>query len=138
MRCCTVPAMAGTGSPSIRSGLLRGLPCDAVVMLEGMSVSSVLGELGTLLSYEAMCLAPRSLTKHSRQQEPVRSSSQVRDVKAPPVGFEPTHPAPEAGALSPELWGQRDGGKRTSRQRGAGHAAAARAICCAQALTSRS
>ena len=24
---------------------------------------------------------------------------------APPVGFEPTHPAPEAGALSPELRG---------------------------------
>ena len=28
--------------------------------------------------------------------------------EAPPVGFEPTHPAPEAGALSPELWGPGD------------------------------
>jgi hypothetical protein len=26
-------------------------------------------------------------------------------VEAPPVGFEPTHTAPEAVALSPELWG---------------------------------
>ncbi|MFM2022735.1 MAG: hypothetical protein RIR89_127, partial [Actinomycetota bacterium] len=25
---------------------------------------------------------------------------------APPVGFEPTLPPPEGGALSPELWGQ--------------------------------
>ena len=24
----------------------------------------------------------------------------------PPIGFEPMHPAPEAGALSPELRGQ--------------------------------
>ena len=29
-------------------------------------------------------------------------------TEAPPVGFEPTHPAPEAGALSPELWGPDD------------------------------
>ena len=27
---------------------------------------------------------------------------------APPAGFEPAHPAPEAGALSPELWGLDD------------------------------
>jgi CheY-like chemotaxis protein len=27
---------------------------------------------------------------------------------APPAGFEPAHPAPEAGALSPELWGPGD------------------------------
>jgi CheY-like chemotaxis protein len=31
-----------------------------------------------------------------------------RGFGAPPVGFEPTHPAPEAGALSPELWGPGD------------------------------
>jgi CheY-like chemotaxis protein len=38
-----------------------------------------------------------------RNQEPrFRRSGQK---KVPPVGFEPTHPAPEAGALSPELWG---------------------------------
>jgi hypothetical protein len=24
---------------------------------------------------------------------------------APPAGFEPAHPPPEGGALSPELWG---------------------------------
>src|SRR5271166_4453199 len=36
--------------------------------------------------------------------------------KAPPVGFEPTHTAPEAVALSPELWGPGDGpcSRRTS------------------------
>ena len=28
--------------------------------------------------------------------------------QAPPAGFEPAHPAPEAGALSPELWGLDD------------------------------
>ena len=34
--------------------------------------------------------------------------------EAPPVGFEPTHPAPEADALSPELWGLSAVGKGTS------------------------
>ncbi len=31
--------------------------------------------------------------------------SEAKFEKAPPVGFEPTHTAPEAVALSPELWG---------------------------------
>src|SRR5580693_3401623 len=35
---------------------------------------------------------------------------------APPAGFEPAHTAPEADALSPELWGLRDVGKATSRR----------------------
>ncbi len=42
---------------------------------------------------------------------------------APPVGFEPTLPAPEADALSPELWGQRDVGKSTSDRALLRHAA---------------
>ena len=42
---------------------------------------------------------------------------------APPVGFEPTLPAPEADALSPELWGPRDVGKSTSERTLLGHAA---------------
>ncbi len=29
----------------------------------------------------------------------------LRDHRAPPAGFEPAHPPPEGGALSPELWG---------------------------------
>jgi hypothetical protein len=41
---------------------------------------------------------------------------------APPVGFEPTLPAPEADALSPELWGLRDVGKSTSERVLLGHA----------------
>ena len=32
-----------------------------------------------------------------------RGVAQIR--KAPPAGFEPAHTAPEAVALSPELWG---------------------------------
>ena|SRR5690242_14441282 len=32
----------------------------------------------------------------------------VIGIEAPPAGFEPAHPAPEAGALSPELWGLDD------------------------------
>src|ERR1700722_18143399 len=37
-------------------------------------------------------------------------------IRAPPAGFEPAHTAPEADALSPELWGLRDAGKATSRR----------------------
>jgi len=39
-----------------------------------------------------------------------------RSWKAPPAGFEPAHTAPEADALSPELWGLRDVGKATSHR----------------------
>ncbi len=35
---------------------------------------------------------------------------------APPAGFEPAHPAPEAGALSPELRGRFRPGLATLRQ----------------------
>src|SRR5712691_3954702 len=36
---------------------------------------------------------------------PGRHGKAARSIGAPPVGFEPTHPPPEGGALSPELWG---------------------------------
>jgi CheY-like chemotaxis protein len=32
---------------------------------------------------------------------------------APPAGFEPAHPPPEGGALSPELWGPAHAGRQT-------------------------
>ena len=38
----------------------------------------------------------------------VRPREALHKKGAPPVGFEPTLPAPEADALSPELWGLRD------------------------------
>ena len=41
---------------------------------------------------------------------------------APPAGFEPALTAPEAVALSPELWGLRDVGKSTSERALFGHA----------------
>src|SRR5579864_1902407 len=47
----------------------------------------------------------------------------ARSRWAPPAGFEPAHTAPEADALSPELWGLRDVGKATSQQPLPGHAA---------------
>ena len=38
-----------------------------------------------------------------------RSACDFRGYEeAPPAGFEPAHTAPEADALSPELWGLRD------------------------------
>ena len=43
--------------------------------------------------------------------------------EAPPAGFEPALTAPEAVALSPELWGLRDVGKITSDRTLPGHAA---------------
>ena len=44
-----------------------------------------------------------------------RSAHNFRGYEeAPPAGFEPAHTAPEADALSPELWGLRDVGKGTS------------------------
>jgi CheY-like chemotaxis protein len=49
-----------------------------------------------------------------------RNARSVHDYRgyneAPPAGFEPAHTAPEADALSPELWGLRDVGKGTSRR----------------------
>ena len=39
-------------------------------------------------------------------QEPTRAEKHVR---VPPEGFEPSHLAPEASALSPELWGLANG-----------------------------
>jgi site-specific DNA recombinase len=39
----------------------------------------------------------------------------------PPVGFEPTHPAPEAGALSPELWGPCDSERVPAQRHRLGH-----------------
>jgi hypothetical protein len=56
---------------------------------------------------------------------------------APPVGFEPTLTAPEAVALSPELWGLRDVGKSTSERPLPGHAAIQCAITGQKTLPSR-
>ena len=57
-------------------------------------------------------------------RRPARSGDNSRGCEvAPPVGFEPTLPAPEADALSPELWGLRDVGKSTSERPLPGHAA---------------
>src|SRR5487761_672691 len=52
------------------------------------------------------------------------TASTAQVCMAPPARFELAHPAPEAGALSPELWGQRDAGKAISnrtRERAARH-----------------
>ena len=50
-------------------------------------------------------------------QRRARSACDFRGYgEAPPAGFEPAHTAPEADALSPELWGLRDVGKGTSRR----------------------
>src|SRR3954467_15082606 len=56
---------------------------------------------------------------------------------APPVGFEPTLPAPEADALSPELWGLSDVGKVTSESALRGHVPVRGAVTTPQALLSR-
>ena len=49
-----------------------------------------------------------AVTLYDRGSEPAQPAAQVRaeDWSAPPAGFEPAHPAPEAGALSPELRGR--------------------------------
>ncbi len=39
-------------------------------------------------------------------KKPGQTTSDLAVEMVPPVGFEPTHPAPEAGALSPELRGR--------------------------------
>ena len=56
---------------------------------------------------------------------------------APPAGFEPALTAPEAVALSPELWGLRDVGKSTSERPLPGHAAVQCAITSLKTLPSR-
>ena len=55
---------------------------------------------------------------------------------APPVGFEPTLTAPEAVALSPELWGLCDT-KGYQSQRPSGHVALAGASTARERLPSR-
>ena len=57
------------------------------------------------------------LSQHVTEEfrRPARSGDDSRGYEvAPPVGFEPTLPAPEADALSPELWGLSAVGKGTS------------------------
>jgi hypothetical protein len=82
-------------------------------------------------AYWGRNLAPDGARRHDLSQ-PVteefrrhaRSGGDSRGYEvAPPVGFEPTLPAPEADALSPELWGLRDVGKSTSERALLGHAA---------------
>ena len=66
-------------------------------------------------AYWARHLASGGIRRHDLSQpvteefrRPARSGEDSRGcVVAPPVGFEPTLPAPEADALSPELWGLR-------------------------------
>jgi hypothetical protein len=43
-----------------------------------------------------------SAAKLSRESNRI---SKIVSLAAPPAGFEPAHPPPEGGALSPELWG---------------------------------
>ena len=69
---------------------------------------------------------------------PARSGDDSRGCEvAPPVGFEPTLPAPEADALSPELWGLRDVGKSTSERALLGHAEVRCSITGQKTLPSR-
>ena len=66
---------------------------------------------------------------------------------APPVGFEPTLTAPEAVALSPELWGPGERRRLTPPSErtpqhyqdaaDSGHAAEQRALSCSERLLSR-
>ncbi len=57
----------------------------------------------------------QSVTGGFRHHARSRDDSRGYEV-APPAGFEPALTAPEAVALSPELWGLRDVGKSTSRK----------------------
>ncbi len=53
-----------------------------------------------------------------------RRSGGLKDIpmpRAPPAGFEPAHPAPEAGALSPELWGPSDSERLPATRHRLGH-----------------
>ena len=76
------------------------------------------------------------VTEESRR--PARSGGNSRGCEvAPPVGFEPTLPAPEADALSPELWGLRDVGKSISERALLGHAEVRCTITGQKTLPSR-
>ena len=99
----------------------------------------------TVGAYWGRNLASRSIRWHELSQ-PVtgtfqrhaRSGVNFRGYEvAPPVGFEPTLPAPEADALSPELWGLRDVGKSTSDRALPGHAPAECPVSGQEALPSR-
>jgi len=76
-------------------------------------------------AYWAQNLADGGIRQHKLSQPVTRGfRSRARSVtvfraygEAPPAGFEPAHTAPEADALSPELWGLRDVGKGTSPRR---------------------
>ena len=82
----------------------------------------------------------REFRRHARSGRDFRGYGE-----APPAGFEPAHTAPEADALSPELWGLRDVGKATSRRAFAdtqprhapGHPPGPGARSCAERLPSR-
>jgi hypothetical protein len=68
--------------------------------------------------------------------ETAGQTQEKRSRGAPPVGFEPTLPAPEADALSPELWGLRDI-KGYQSQAPRGHVALVGAITARERLPSR-
>jgi hypothetical protein len=73
-----------------------------------------------------------------RFSQNTRSAGISRDYEeAPPAGFEPAHTAPEADALSPELWGLRDVGKVTSREPLAGTPPPTRVPAAARCPTRR-
>ena len=99
----------------------------------------------TVGAYWARNLAPGDTRRHDLSQpvteefrRPARSGDDSRGYEvAPPVGFEPTLPAPEADALSPELWGLRDVGKSTSERALPGHAPAECPVSGQKALPSR-
>ena len=99
----------------------------------------------TVGAYWARNLASGGIRRHDLSQpvtegfrRPARSGGDSRGCEvAPPVGFEPTLPAPEADALSPELWGLRDVGKSTSERVLLGHAEVRCAITGQKTLPSR-
>ena len=99
----------------------------------------------TVGAYWARNLAPDGTRRHDLShpvtkefRHHARSGDDSRGYEvAPPVGFEPTLPAPEADALSPELWGLRDVGKSTSERALLGHAEVRCAITGQKTLPSR-
>ena len=99
----------------------------------------------TVGAYWGRNLASGGIRRHDLSQ-PVtklfrrhaRSASDSRGYEvAPPAGFEPALTAPEAVALSPELWGLRDVGKSTSVRAFPGHAAVGCASTGQKTLPSR-
>ena len=81
-----------------RKGCAR---CGGSGLRESLLASGVPGQ-GHRTAFRSMILKPESTGTTSATAERIFAAT----FDAPPVGFEPTHTAPEAVALSPELWGR--------------------------------